>query len=79
MIRQSVVWVERWRDRYHGKILVGSIRSTIDIQNAAVAGAHIMTIPPQFLPKMVDHQYSRATVRQFVTDAQKALAEMEKR
>jgi transaldolase len=48
----------------------------MDIQNAALAGAHIITIPPQFLPKMVDHRYTRETVRQFVQDAQKTLAEM---
>jgi transaldolase len=50
----------------------------MDIQTAALAGAHIITIPPQFLPKMVDHRYTRETVRQFVQDAEKTLKEMSK-
>ena len=50
----------------------------MDIQNAALAGAHIITIPPQFLPKMVDHRYTRETVRQFVEDAEKTLDQIKK-
>lgn len=76
LIKMAVDWLERWR--YETKVIVGSIRGVIDIQNAAVAGAHIITIPPQFLSKMVDHNYTRATVRDFISDAQKALAEMKK-
>jgi transaldolase len=66
-------WLEEWG--YEARIIVGSIRSVMDVQNAALAGAHIITVPPQFLPKMVDHQYTRETVRQFVRDAEKALAQ----
>jgi hypothetical protein len=40
------------------------------------AGAHIITVPPQFLPKLLDQKYSRDTVRGFNQDAQKALARM---
>ena len=70
--------VRRWLDLWHSpaQIIVGSIRSVMDIQQAALAGAHIITIPPSFLPKMVDHKYSRDTVRQFNRDAQKAVAQM---
>jgi transaldolase len=70
LVSTSVEWLESWA--YRTKIIVGSIRSVIDIQNAAVAGAHIVTIPPQFLTKWVDHRYSRETVKQFMDDAQKA-------
>jgi transaldolase len=72
--------VRRWLDDWSlsARIIVGSIRTVMDIQNAALAGAHIITIPPQFLPKMVDHRYSRETVRQFVQDAEKTLNEMSK-
>lgn len=76
VIRMAVDWLERWK--YKSRIIVGSIRGVIDIQQAAVAGAHIITIPPQFLNKMADHKYTRETVRQFVTDAKKALEMMEK-
>jgi len=76
VIKNSVDWLERWK--FKSKIIVGSIRSNGDIFTAAMAGAHIITIPPQFLDKMADHKYTRETVRQFVADAQKALAMMEK-
>lgn len=76
VIRNSVDWLERWKCK--NKIIVGSIRSVADILQAAVAGAHIITIPPQFLTRMADHKYTRDTVRQFVNDAQKALEMMTK-
>ncbi len=76
VIRNSVQWLERWR--FKSRVIVGSIRSVGDVLAAAMAGAHIITIPPQFLDKMADHQYSRETVRQFVSDAKKALEMMEK-
>ena len=72
--------VRRWLDDWaiSARIIVGSIRTVMDIQNAALAGAHIITIPPQFLPKMVDHRYTRETVRQFVEDAEKTLDQIKK-
>jgi transaldolase len=70
VIRNVRQWLEDWG--YTAKIIVGSIRSVIDIQNAALAGAHILTVPPQFFAKMVDHKYSRETVRQFNRDAEEA-------
>lgn len=74
VIRNVRRWLDDWE--FSTRIIVGSIRTVMDIQNAALAGAHIITVPPQFLPKMVDHRYTRETVRQFVQDAQKTLAEM---
>jgi transaldolase len=53
------------------EILVGSIRSVADVQSAIIAGAQIVTIPPEFITKMCDHKYSRDTVRQFMEDCQK--------
>jgi len=72
--------VRRWLDDWSisARIIVGSIRTVMDIQNAALAGAHIITIPPQFLPKMVDHRYTRETVRQFVDDAEKTMERIKK-
>ncbi len=74
VIRNSVDWLERWD--LNSKIIVGSIRSVADVLQAAIAGAHIITIPPQFLTRMADHRYTRETVRQFVDDGQKALERM---
>jgi transaldolase len=69
-------WLDAWKMK--AKIIAGSIRGVLDVQNAALAGAHVVTIPPQFLAKMVDHKYSRDTVRGFMDDAAKALAAIEK-
>jgi len=74
VIRNVRQWLDAWD--YTAKIIVGSIRTVMDIQAAALAGAHIITIPPQFLAKMVDHKYTRETVHQFNLDAEKALAQI---
>jgi transaldolase len=75
LIRTTAQWVERWS---YGKILVGSVRGNMDFQRAAEAGAHIITVPPPILDKLVDHKYSRETVRGFNADARKALLELDK-
>ena len=74
VIKNSADWLEYWE--YKNRIIVGSIRSVGEILEAAIAGAHIITIPPQFLTRMADHKYTRDTVKQFVTDARKALEMM---
>jgi transaldolase len=74
VIRNVRRWLDEWG--YAAKIIVGSIRTVMDVQTAVLAGAHIVTIPPPFLPKMVDHKYTRETVRQFVADANKALEQI---
>jgi transaldolase len=74
VIRNVRQWLDAWG--YGAKIIVGSIRSVADVQNAALAGTHIVTVPPQFFAKMVDHNYSRETVRQFNRDAEKAFGEV---
>ena len=74
VIRNVRQWLDSWD--YTAKIIVGSIRTVMDIQAAALAGAHIITNPPQFLAKMVDHKYTRDTVRQFNEDADKAMAQI---
>lgn len=74
VIRNAVEWLSHWN--YPSEIIVGSIRTAMDIQEAVLAGAHIVTTPPKFLEKFIDHHYSRATVRGFNEDAQKALALM---
>lgn len=75
LIAMAVKWVDRWG---YGKILVGSIRGVIDLQIAAAAGAHIITVPPPILAKVLDHKYSRETVKSFNADAKKALGEMQR-
>jgi transaldolase len=74
VIRNVRQWLDDWD--YTAKIIVGSIRAVMDIQAAALAGAHIITVPPPFLAKMVDHKYTRDTVHQFNQDAEKALLQI---
>ena len=71
VIMNSVDWLERWK--FKSRVIVGSIRSVADVLQAAIAGAHVITIPPRFLVRMADNKCTRETVRQFVDDAQKAL------
>ena len=76
VISETVEWLERWD--YKSELIVGSIRSAGDVISAALAGAHIITVPPQYLDKMADHKYTRSTVKDFIADAQSALKMMEK-
>ena len=69
-IRNLAEWLDRWR--CPTKIIVGSIRETINIQDAALAGPHVVTVPPKLLRQLVDHKYSRFTVQQFLTDGRAA-------
>ena len=75
LIRHAREWLDLWGSTT--KIIVGSMRSTIDVQNAAQAGAHVLTVPPPILDKFIDHKYSRDTVRTFNEDAARALSRME--
>lgn len=77
VVRDSATWLAAWK--YPSKIIVGSIREVYNIHEAALSGAHVITIPPQFLSKWVDHQYSRATVRQFNEDGRRALEQAQKK
>lgn len=70
LIGGATEWLTRWR--YKTKIIVGSIRGVLDIQTAALAGAHVITIQPPLLLKMMDHKYTRSTVHDFVEDAKKS-------
>jgi transaldolase len=67
-------WLRQWG--LPARVLAGSMRSVMDVQRAAQAGAEVITVPPTLLPKMMDHRYSRETVRQFNEDAARAVATM---
>ena len=49
------------------KIIVGSIRRPEDVTEAAVAGAHIVTVPYKILKQMPYHQKTEETIREFDT------------
>jgi len=50
------------------KIIVGSIRHIHDINEAFLAGADIVTVPPKFYPQLVKHPKTDEAVGQFITD-----------
>lgn len=50
------------------EIIVGSIRQLMDVNEAMLAGAHIVTVPPQFFPQMSRHPKTDEVVDQFVTE-----------
>jgi transaldolase len=51
------------------EIIVGSIRQQRDILDAYDAGAHIITVPPKFIPQLLFHEKSVETQKQFLRDA----------
>ena len=53
------------------QIIVGSIRHIYDINEALMAGADIITVPPKFFPQMVSHPKTDEAVNQFLTDFRK--------
>jgi transaldolase len=50
------------------EIIVGSIRHLMDVNEAMLAGAHIVTVPPQFFPPMCSHPKTDEAVHQFVSE-----------
>lgn len=75
VVAAAAQWLRLWRSPT--RIIVGSIRGVPDIQEAAQAGAHIVTVPPALLDRFIDHKFSRETVRGFNEDAARALAKAE--
>ena len=55
------------------ELIVGSIRSISQVSDALTAGAHIITLPPAILEKMVMHNFSVETARQFQADWEASL------
>jgi len=53
------------------EIIVGSIRHIADINEAMMAGADIVTVPPKFFPQLCAHPKTDEAVGQFVADFRK--------
>ncbi|OGC92685.1 MAG: hypothetical protein A2142_03420 [candidate division Zixibacteria bacterium RBG_16_48_11] len=47
------------------KIIVGSIRSMLDVNKAFLAGADIVTVPFRFLKQMAEHPQTEQTIKEF--------------
>jgi transaldolase len=71
--------VREWLDRFNienVEIIVGSVRSAENVEYWSRAGAHILTIPPEVLPKLLMSARTKETVSQFLADAQKSLTDL---
>jgi transaldolase len=53
------------RARFEAKIIAGSIRQPIDVIDAAVAGAHIVTVPYKIMAQLPFHAKSEETIEEF--------------
>ena len=50
------------------ELIVGSVRTVGNVLDCIKVGAHIVTVPPPVLQKMITHQYSIFTSNQFEND-----------
>ena len=62
VVRESVSIID---NQMKTKVIVGSMRDPADVIKAAVAGAHIITIPPKILRQMPQHSKSEETIKEF--------------
>jgi transaldolase len=53
------------REALQSRILIGSIRHLMDVSDALQDGAHIVTVPPPILRKMIWNPQTERTVREF--------------
>lgn len=53
------------RERFATRIVIGSVRHFIDVNEALSAGAHIVTVPPPILRKMLHNPKTDETIREF--------------
>jgi transaldolase len=55
------------REKLESKIIVGSIRHMMDVNEALESGAHVPTVPPPILRKMLWNPRTDETIREFNT------------
>ena len=53
------------------QIIVASIRSTLHVRDAALMGAHIVTVPLKVVEKLLQHPLTDAGIQMFLKDWQK--------
>jgi len=59
---------ELLREYPGAEIIVGSIRTVLDIKHAGLAGAHVVTAPPKLFAKAFSHYKTDEAVSQFLSD-----------
>ena len=71
--------VRDWLDFHKFKdieIIVGSIRNPENVEYWARTGAHILTIPPENIAKLLLGARTKETVAQFIEDAKKSMEKL---
>ncbi len=51
---------------YDTELIIGSIRKTYDIQRAFLAGADIVTVPPEYFEKMIYNPRTESSIDEFL-------------
>lgn len=69
VIRETVVVFENYD--FKTEIIVASVRHPIHVVEAALAGAHIATVPYDVLKKMTKHSLTDVGIRKFLEDYEK--------
>ena len=68
-------WLDCWSSSCprDPQIIVGSSRTTRNVSDWSIAGAHILTVTPTVLSKLLINARTKETVTQFIEDAQIAM------
>ena len=53
------------RERLKSELLIGSIRHLVDVNEALQDGAHVVTVPPPILRKMLWNPRTESTIQEF--------------
>lgn len=63
IVRDITSWIDS--NGYKTKLIVGSIRHPDDVAHAAIAGAHVITIPYKIITSMPFHKKTEETIEEF--------------
>ncbi|MBI4131204.1 MAG: fructose-6-phosphate aldolase [Nitrosarchaeum sp.] len=74
LIRDIKKIFDNYKDDFKTQILVASIRHPIHVVDAAKIGAHVVTLPPAVLDKMLQHPLTDIGLDNFLSDWKKLKA-----
>ena len=74
LIRDIKKIFDNYKDDFKTQILVASIRHPIHVIDAAKIGAHVVTLPPSVLDKMLQHPLTDIGLENFLSDWKKLKA-----
>lgn len=71
LIRDIKKIFDNYKDDFKTQILVASIRHPVHVIDAAKIGAHVVTLPPAVLDKMLQHPLTNIGLENFLSDWEK--------